>query len=618
MSRFHPRPASTSRATWSIVRSAAVVVLAAVAAAGGCASPSASSENLADTQALAGSASQNAWAAAAAPPPVRGPAVPPAVDPARNREKETATQDLAYPTGDPRTSVILLRKRFPAQARLNQPYRYELTVTNLTDWPVAGVLVREDFPASFTVLPADGSPPPGPEPATPVPTSPSTAPADAAQPPTATDLEPAGPDVRYVPNVGYVRDVAGTWWATGDRPQRRGTIAREFRVGQLEARGTRTIPVAGRSEDTGKLETRSTVTYTPVLAGGTDVINPILKVTRDAPRHADLCDGIEVRYVVSNVGTGTETEVRVEEALPDGLTTADGKPRVTFAVGDLPQGASRPFSVRLKAARTGEFAGRATARGTGTTAQSAEGATAFHAPKLEVAMAGPASEYVGRSASYELTVRNVGDAVARNAAVTAAAEGGGTDGRGAEVTFPAAAGGGEAAAGGQVRAVGPIEPGQARTVRIAARPTAGGAMAVRATAKADCADAAVATVRTTVQTIASLVMEVTDRDDPVRVGEATVYRITVRNVGSGADSDVKVVATLPEKVELVGTTGMTPGKADGRRVTFDALPKLDAGGTATWVVEVKATEAGDARFRAELTSGTLAEPVIGTQSTRVY
>src|SRR4051812_597086 len=41
-----------------------------------------------------------------------------------NRERETSSQILAYPTGERETSVILLEKRFPTQARLNKPYTY--------------------------------------------------------------------------------------------------------------------------------------------------------------------------------------------------------------------------------------------------------------------------------------------------------------------------------------------------------------------------------------------------------------------------------------------------------------------------------------------------------------
>lgn len=581
-------------------------------------------------------------------------------DLSKNRERETSTQMLAYPTGERETSVILLEKRFPTQARLNKPYTYELKVTNTTDWPISGVVVREDFPASFTVQPADaesgkasdlpaGSPqvtlpdreaasnrsapepaPSAPDPAPisardvhpePAPVAGASSSATTTKPasdelpstsvsplPAPAPRQPDGPgDVRYVQGVGYVRDVAGVWWATATRPERRGIIAREYIVGVLEAHQSKTIPVSGRSEELGKLDTRTTVTYTPVLAGGTDVINPILKLTREAPRHADLCDPIDVRYTIANVGVGTETDVTIEETLPDGLATVDGNQRkVSIAVGDLPQGQSRPFVVRVKATHTGEYTSRAAARGAGTAAQSAEVATAVHAPKLAVTLSGPATEYVGKSATYDFVVKNIGDAIARNPNVVASADGG------AAVTIP------ESTTGGAAIAMTNIEPGQSRHVRIAARPSVGGAMTVSATARSDCADAASATARTTVLTIPSLVMEVTDRDDPVRVGEGTVYRITVRNVGSGADRDVKIVATLPEKLTYVESTGPSTGHAAGQRVTFDTLQQLGPGQAATWTVEVKAAEAGDVRFRVELTSESLKEPVMETQSTKLY
>ncbi|MDB5294024.1 MAG: omcB, partial [Phycisphaerales bacterium] len=572
--------------------------------------------------------------------PGRSPTVPAtSPDLSRNRERETSTQVLAYPTGERETSVILLEKRFPTQARLGQGYRYELKVTNLTGWPVTDVVVQEDFPASFAVGDPDAAPASRPAPAT----VPATDPAPGADDPTAAGgtaaaaAVPAGAPAsqptsagtetyaRYSAAAGYYRDVAGTWWGTAARPERRGVLARKFLVGTLDPKQSKTIPVAGVSDELGKLDTRTTVTYTPVLAGGTDVINPILKLVKEGPRHADLCDPIEYRYAVSNVGVGTETDVRIDDPLPDGLTTDDGKRAVAIAVGDLPQNERREFRVRVKAARTGEYAGAAGARGFGTAAKSAEVRTAVHAPVLAVAMTGPDADYVGKLPTYEVTVTNTGDAAARNATVAAAAD------NGAEVGFPPAdpPPGGGVVAGmppaapppavvGSTLSVGAIEPGQSRKIRVTARPLVGGQMTVRATAKADCAAPAAATAKTAVRTIAALAMDVADRDDPVRVGEATVYRITVRNQGTGPDRNVKVVASLPPQLAFVAAGGPTVGTADGAKVTFAPLAQLDPGQAMTWTVEVKAAEAGDVRFRVDLTSESLTDPVVGTQPTRVY
>src|SRR6478735_9327132 len=50
---------------------------------------------------------------------------------------------LAVPTGDRRTSTVLVEQLLPQEARLNRPYDYRIRVTNLTDAPLAGVTVRE-------------------------------------------------------------------------------------------------------------------------------------------------------------------------------------------------------------------------------------------------------------------------------------------------------------------------------------------------------------------------------------------------------------------------------------------------------------------------------------------
>ena len=53
-------------------------------------------------------------------------------------------------------------------------------------------------------------------------------------------------------------------------------------------------------------------------------------------------------------------------------------------------------------------------------------------------------------------------------------------------------------------------------------------------------------------------------------------------------------------------------------MTFEALPRLDPGQSVTWTVEARAENPGDVRFRVDLTSETLTEPVVGTQPTRLY
>ena len=68
---------------------------------------------------------------------------------------------------------------------------------------------------------------------------------------------------------------------------------------------------------------------------------------------------------------------------------------------------------------------------------------------------------------------------------------------------------------------------------------------------------------------------------------------------------------------MVTAYGPTTYQADGARLTFVPLETLPPGATLTYIVEVQAVKSGDARFRAELSTSALREPVVKEESTNV-
>ncbi len=112
-------------------------------------------------------------------------------------------------------------------------------------------------------------------------------------------------------------------------------------------------------------------------------------------------------------------------------------------------------------------------------------------------------------------------------------------------------------------------------------------------------------------------MTVEDRDDPIEVGGRTAYRIQVKNTGSLPGDRVQVAATVPPQMRAVTSSGPATYRVEGGRVTFAPLETLSPGQTATYIVEVEAVQAGKARFRAELTTGAMSNPVVKEESTNV-
>ena len=489
---------------------------------------------------------------------------------------------LAAPTGDKATSALFIEKLAPREARLNRPFDYKLRVTNLTSAVLTDVVVRERLPESFALT--------------------------RSEPPVAS---------------------AEGGWA-------------RYNLGELGPLAVWTIDVTGVPHAEGTLASAIAVDYKLATRTETSVVNPILKLTKAAPAEADICEGIKYTYVAANVGTGTERGVVLEDRLPEGLVTDDGKTVVKFDVGDLGQNSSREMVVRVKPLKTGTYAGFAVARATGgAEVKSNDVSTIVRQPALDVAVSGPAAEYLNKTATYTVTVKNTGDAPARKAAVILDTGGKGVvasatlDGAAPaadaapRAPFNAPGVGDRAAAPPAAKApaklvgdgveIGTIAPGESRVVTVAVRATAAdGPLVVTARAIASCAAEVSAKATTNVLTLAALRLEVIDLDDPIRVGDEVAYRITVKNQGTGADSNLAVTVTLPPALKFAGSQGPTDAIAAGQTLTFAPLETLRPGDTAVWRVLAKATAPGDVRLEVRLKSDSLKDPAAETEPTRLY
>jgi len=92
----------------------------------------------------------------------------------------------------------------------------------------------------------------------------------------------------------------------------------------------------------------------------------------------------------------------------------------------------------------------------------------------------------------------------------------------------------------------------------------------------------------------------------------------VTNQGTAADTNIRIVCALEDKVQFVSTAGATAGSVMGNTVSFAPLHSLAPKGRATWRVAVKGVRPGDVRFRVTMSSDQLARPVEETEATYLY
>lgn len=480
-----------------------------------------------------------AWSAFAqqrtAPPPA----------PARSAVVRT---EVAYPTGDRSSAVLLLERFTPREVRAGLDLEYQIKLTNVTRIDLRDVELVEQFPLNFA--------------------------------PRASD-----------PKASLTPERTARWkWP------------------RLNAGTTETIRVRGSTTSAGELHFCATVSFATVICANTNIVEPQLALTKSLPPEALVCDPIPLRLVVSNSGTGAVQNVRITDALPDGLTTADGKSGFAIDVGELGPGQAREYSVGLRATRLGEIVNTARAQEEGGLTADASARVVVRQPVLAITKRGPDVRFLGRPATFEITVLNTGDAPARDAVLTDPLPAG---------TELVAADGGQLVGGNVVWQLGTLEPRAARTVQLTLKPNVIGTIENVATVEAYCARATAA-ARLEIRGIPAILLEVVDHPDPIEIGSDVTYTIEVTNQGSAVGTNIVVDCALPAELQYVSANGPVSFQADGPSIRFAPLAALPPKATVTYRVVAKGLQEVDARFKVTLRSDQTTSPVEETESTHIY
>jgi len=320
---------------------------------------------------------------------------------------------------------------------------------------------------------------------------------------------------------------------------------------------------------------------------------------------------IPVKYMITNTGTGTVSDIKITETLPNGLRTTEGKNELVFEVDSLISGRSREYNVELRATRQGVYTGKAVATSTsGLRAESEESITVVGVPELTIDKTGPDTLYIGRPVLYDIIVSNTSDVPAREVVLEDVIPDG--------VTEVRATAGAKRIESKLVWQLGTIPPNSTERLQISYVPTRAGTLINNASVSAYCANPISATTRTVVTGIPAVMLEVVDAEDPIRVGDRATYIITVTNQGSATATNTRIVCILEDNVKFVSSAGATTSTQEGDTIRFQTLPVLEPQEKAVWRVVVSAVEPGFALFKVIMNSDELDRSVEETEATHLY
>jgi uncharacterized repeat protein (TIGR01451 family) len=384
----------------------------------------------------------------------------------------------------------------------------------------------------------------------------------------------------------------------------------EWDLGGLEAGAERRLHVEVQAGREGKFDDRATATCSVSHSLGTEIRRPQLSLTMTGPAQARIGEPVPFCLQVTNNGTGPATHVLIHDHLPAGLKHPAGE-NVEADAGTLAPGESKTLNLRPTAVAGGRHVNEATARADDGLEAPASAAVQVDAPGLALRTTGLQEAPLYRELGHRLEVINTGTVPATNVRLTDTLPEG--------LDYLSASDGGVYAPAGRSVdwSLGSLAPGQSRAVTVRAVAHKPGDWVDQAQARADWGLEAKAAGPVHVEGVPALLLQVAGLDDPLEVGAETTYEIRVLNQGSGTCSKLQVQAAVPDGMSVVGAEPAAH-RVEGQRVVFDPIAKLAGGADTVFRVKVRATAAGDWRFKAYLTGEQLARPVYKEESTLVY
>lgn len=384
-------------------------------------------------------------------------------------------------------------------------------------------------------------------------------------------------------------------------------------VGGIPARTAKRITLTGRAMKLGCLASASLarICYEIPLPLAVRVLQCNVGVRQTLPPVVDACDPIEMVITAANLGTAPATNVGITGQLPEGLTTEDGQSSIVIPVGQIPVGEQRNFSVKLKAARPGDYDTLVTITGDRNCVSQSAASMRVVSADLELTASAPADGFICTSIPYTIQITNRGNGIARDVKVMQKITGGFDVANVSE--------GGKTKNNRTIWTVCDLAPGESRTVRLQGSGAKEGNVCSEFSVAARCLPTKKASHVLGLRGVAGVLTGVKDDCDPVQVGGVTTYTITASNTGSRDDHDVRYLVELDEGMEYLSGSGATEVTAIGDgALSFAPLPVLAKGETATWRVSVRMTTPGDKRFTAKLVTAQLTNPVAKSESTTVY
>ena len=343
--------------------------------------------------------------------------------------------------------------------------------------------------------------------------------------------------------------------------------------------------------------------FRPLVARSEILVQqPKLDISIGGPK--DMLFGETKVYTLTLTNPGTGDAENVAVTLGNSPTSG-----VTKQLGRLAAGERRELDVELTARDAGSMEIQALALADGGLRSEASISVRVRRARLEVKVVGPARRFANSSATYEVRVSNVGDAVAQDVLASLSLA------KGARYTGGAA---GASTRAGRIQwPVGQLNPGSDKVFRLQFELSLPGENQVEARVLATGDLAAADAIVTRVEALADLKLIVDDPQGPKSIGEEVVYEVTVANRGTKSAKNISVVTQFSDGIEPVRAEGAEAEIVPGQ-VIFKTIAELAPGERIVLKIVAKADKEGNHLFRAEVNCSDPETRLVTEETTRYF
>jgi len=384
-----------------------------------------------------------------------------------------------------------------------------------------------------------------------------------------------------------------------------GKQAQSLEIGNVLAGQRRRIQFELQPEQAGALALNAVATgaggVQAVANGSIQVMHQDIELSLDGPRQLRLGESGRFTLKVRNRGNVDAGKLVVNVSMGDSVLDS-------LLEGALPAGQQKQVMFEVSPTQPGNHTLTAVALTDDGTQSAATTRLQVRHGQLELSAQGPAANFSGGEATYEVKVKNTGDAPADDVLITA--------------HLPEAAdylGGVERIEfyEGVTWRVGTLQPGDEQTYRLNCLLETPGEQTVIFNAAGAGELTATDKVVTSVEALADIRLYVADPQGLVPVGEDAVYEIELHNRGVKAARDIQLKMLLGDALQPNTTEGL-PAQVNPTGVVFETIDELGPKETRKIRVTMQATEQGAHQFRVEA-SATNPETFVASEgTTRFY